>query len=151
MERSPYDLSKQLRILKDFFSSMGMTVNTSKTKAIIIKSKNIAYDTFIYENNSLEEVSSYKHLIIDIHHKFNYNYSAKKKINGGWQDYYGLENNYKLVDLWLCDKKKLLFETLVTHVILQNIDNIKNIITSKFKENLWCDKELEDKRKLRYY
>jgi hypothetical protein len=36
-------------------------------------------------------------------------------------------------------------------VILQNIDNIKNIITSKFKENLWCNKELEDKRKLRYY
>jgi hypothetical protein len=30
-------------------------------------------------------------------------------------------------------------------------DNIKNIITSKFKENLWCDKKLEDKIKLRYY
>jgi hypothetical protein len=36
-------------------------------------------------------------------------------------------------------------------VTLQNNDNIKNIITSKFKEKLWCDKELEDKRKLRYY
>jgi hypothetical protein len=36
-------------------------------------------------------------------------------------------------------------------IILQNKDNIKNIITSKFKEKLWCDKELEDKRKLRYY
>jgi hypothetical protein len=34
---------------------------------------------------------------------------------------------------------------------MQNIDNITNIITSKFKENMWCDKELEDKRKLRYY
>jgi hypothetical protein len=34
---------------------------------------------------------------------------------------------------------------------LQNNNNIKNIITSKFKEKLWCDKELEDKRKLRYY
>jgi hypothetical protein len=36
-------------------------------------------------------------------------------------------------------------------VTLQNNDNIKNIITSKFKEKLWCNKELEDKRKLRYY
>jgi len=36
-------------------------------------------------------------------------------------------------------------------VILQNTDSMKNIITSKFKENIWCDKELEDKRKLRYY
>jgi hypothetical protein len=34
---------------------------------------------------------------------------------------------------------------------MQNTDNITNIITSKFKENMWCDKELEDKRKLRYY
>jgi len=35
-------------------------------------------------------------------------------------------------------------------VIMQNIDNIKNIITYKFKDNMWCNKELEDKRKLRY-
>jgi hypothetical protein len=35
--------------------------------------------------------------------------------------------------------------------IMQNIDNITNIITSKFNENMWCDKELEDKRRLRYY
>jgi hypothetical protein len=34
---------------------------------------------------------------------------------------------------------------------MQNINNITNIITSKFKENVWCDKELVDKRKLRYY
>jgi hypothetical protein len=25
------------------------------------------------------------------------------------------------------------------------------LITSKFKENVWCNRELEDKRKLRYY
>ena len=35
--------------------------------------------------------------------------------------------------------------------ILQNIDNVKNIITSKFKEKLWCEKNLAIKRKLRYY
>jgi len=34
-------------------------------------------------------------------------------------------------------------------VIMHNIDNITNTITSK--ENMWCDKELKDKRKLRYY
>ena len=27
--------------------------------------------------------------------------------------------------------------------ILENIDNVNNIITSKFKENLWCD-EMEN-------
>jgi hypothetical protein len=30
-------------------------------------------------------------------------------------------------------------------------NDIKNIVQAKFKENLWCDKELEHKRKLRYY
>jgi hypothetical protein len=35
--------------------------------------------------------------------------------------------------------------------ILQNKDTIKNIIKSKFKEKMWSNKELEEKRKLRYY
>jgi hypothetical protein len=35
--------------------------------------------------------------------------------------------------------------------IMHSIDNTTNIVTSKFKENMWCDKELVDKRKLRYY
>ena len=34
---------------------------------------------------------------------------------------------------------------------LQNIDNVKNIITSKFKEKFWCEENLAMKRKLRYY
>jgi hypothetical protein len=76
--KSPYDLGKQLRILKDFYSRMDMIVNTNKMKVMIIKSKNITYDTFIYDNNSLEEVSSYKYLITNIHHKLNWNYSIEK-------------------------------------------------------------------------
>jgi hypothetical protein len=67
----PHDLGKQLRILKDFCSNMGMTVNTDKTKVMIIKSNKITYDTFIYDNNNLEELTSYKYLGIDIHHKLN--------------------------------------------------------------------------------
>jgi hypothetical protein len=34
---------------------------------------------------------------------------------------------------------------------MQNIDTVTNIITSKFKENMWYHKELEDKMKLRHY
>jgi hypothetical protein len=58
MARSPHDLENQLRILKDFFSNMGMTLNTHKTKVMIIKSNKIPYDTFVYDNNNLEEVTS---------------------------------------------------------------------------------------------
>jgi hypothetical protein len=63
-------------------------------------------------------VTSYKYLGIDIHHKFKWNYSIEKMIIGGWKAYYGLEKNYKSVDIWSWNKKKLLFETLVILVIL---------------------------------
>ena len=39
LERCPSDLDKQLKLLKDSCSTMGMTVNTDKTKFMIIKSK----------------------------------------------------------------------------------------------------------------
>ena len=35
--------------------------------------------------------------------------------------------------------------------ILQNIDNLKNIITSNFKEKFCCEENLVVNRKLRYY
>jgi hypothetical protein len=103
MERSPYNLDMQLRILHDFYSNTGMTINTDKTKVMIIKSKKITYNTFIYSNNILEEVTSYKYLIIDIHHKLKWNYSIDKSINGGWKAYYGLEINCKSMDIWIWD------------------------------------------------
>ena len=55
MVRSPYDLDKQLRILKEFCYIMGMLVNTIKTKVMKIKSKRVTYTSFLYKNNNLEE------------------------------------------------------------------------------------------------
>ena len=40
---------------------------------------------------------------------------------------------------------------IMEETIFQNKDTIKKNIKSKFKEKMWCDKELEGKRKLRYY
>ena len=65
-----------------------------------------------------EEVSSYKYLGIDIHHKLNWNYNIGKKIDGGWKAYFGLEINCKSTNLVMWDKNKFLFETLVIHVML---------------------------------
>ena len=96
---------------------MGMTVNTYKTEVMIIKSKKDTYANFVYDNSNLEEVSSYKYLGIDIHHKLNWNYNIKKMINGGWKAYIGLENNCKSTNLVTWDKK-FIFETLVIPVIL---------------------------------
>jgi hypothetical protein len=97
-------------------------VNTDKTKVMIIKYSKITYDTFVYDNNNSEEVTSYKYNGIDIHHKLNWNYSIEKRIIGVLKAYYGLEKNCKLVDLWSWDKKKLLFEIVATPVILFGCD-----------------------------
>ena len=66
---------------------MGMTINIDKTKVMIRKSMKETYANFVYDNRNLEEVSSYKYLGIDIHHKLNWNYSIEKRINGGWKAY----------------------------------------------------------------
>ena len=50
---------------------MGMIVNTNKTKVMIIKSKKDTYANSIYDNKNIEEVTSYKYLRINIHHKLN--------------------------------------------------------------------------------
>ena len=76
-----------------------MNINTNKTKFMVIKSNKGTYDNFAYDNRILEEVTSYKYLQIDFHHKFNYNYNIEKRINGGWKSYFGLQNNYKLANL----------------------------------------------------
>ena len=72
---------------------MGMTINTDKKKIMIIKSKKDTYANFIYDNRNLQEVTSYKYVRIDIHHKLNWKFSIEKWINGGWKSYFGLENN----------------------------------------------------------
>jgi len=118
LTRFPSDLDKQLRFLKDFCFTMGITVNTDRTKFMIMKSKKETYANFMYGNSNLEEVPYYRYLGIDIHHKLNWNYSIEKRINGGWKAYFGLENNCKTENLVMWDRKKFLFETLVTHVIL---------------------------------
>ena len=68
---------------------------------MIIKSKK---DTYANDNSNLEEVSSYKYLGIDIHHKLNSNYSIEKMINRGWKAYFGLENSCKEENLMRWDK-----------------------------------------------
>ena len=102
MERCPSNFDKQLRIFKDLWCNIGMHVNTTKTKFMIIKSNK---DTnFEYDNKILEELSSYRYLEIDIHHKLNWNYSIEKMINGGWKGYFGLENNCKSTNIVMWDK-----------------------------------------------
>ena len=53
-------------------------------------------------------------------------------INGGWKAYFGLENNSKSSNLVMWNKKKFLFETLVTLVIFYGCE----VWGASFLENL---------------
>ena len=62
------------------------------------------------------------------------------------------QNHLRLKRGWYKDTRAWLNRWEIDeNVSLQNINNIKNIATNKFKEKMWCEKYLEDKRKLRYY
>ena len=50
LAKSHDDLDKQLYIFHVYYSKMGMTFNTDKTKVMIIKSKNITHGSFVYNN-----------------------------------------------------------------------------------------------------
>ena len=50
---------------------------------MIIKSKKDTYGNFVYDNNNLEEVSSYKYLGIDIHHKITGTITLRKGLMEG--------------------------------------------------------------------
>ena len=61
-------------------------------------------------------------------------------------------NHHRLKQGWHKDARSWLnYWGIMEETILQNKDTIKKNVKSKFKEKMWCDKELEEKRKLRYY
>jgi hypothetical protein len=61
-------------------------------------------------------------------------------------------DHHRLKGRWHKDVRSWLnYWGIMEDAILQNKDTIKKNVKSKFKEKMWCDKELEEKRKLRYY
>ena len=61
---------------------------------------------------------------------------------------YSNQNHFLPKQYWHKDVKSWLNHWGVEEeVTLQKNINIKSIVTSKFKKNMWCDKELKDKRK----
>ena len=96
LAKSHKDLENKLKTLHEYFSKMGMMVNIDKTKIMIIKFKKITHGNFFYDNNLLDQVSSYKYLVIDIPYQLNSNYNIEKRIIGGWKTYYELEKSCKV-------------------------------------------------------
>ena len=61
------------------------------------------------------------------------------------------QNHLRLKQGWYKDTRARLDHWEIDkNVALQNINNIKNIVNSKYKDKMWCEKYLEAKIKLRY-
>ena len=60
-----------------------------------------------------------------------------------------IQNQPRLKRGWYKDTRAWLNHWEIDETVaLQNINNIKNIVSSKFKEKMWCENGLEAKRKL---
>jgi len=61
-------------------------------------------------------------------------------------------NHHLFKQGWHKDTRSWLnYTRIMEEIIFQNKDTLKKNVKSKFKGKMWCDKELEEKRKLRYY
>jgi len=67
-------------------------------------------------------------------------------INGGWKTYFGLQNNCKMTNFITWDRKKFLFETLVTHIILYGCE----VWGCSISREPWRNIEKIEKRIIRY-
>ena len=61
-----------IKIVKDFFSHMGMSINTIKTKVMITKSqRSLIIISYMIIKKIKKKMSSYNYLIINLQHSIN--------------------------------------------------------------------------------
>jgi hypothetical protein len=102
-----------------FCSTVGMQVNTSKTKVVIFSSKRKhKQHKFYFEGNIIEEVANYKYLGIDFNKNLSWEGCRKKRTLGGWKAFYAFQNRCREVELWDWKTMQTLFGILVILVVL---------------------------------
>ena len=115
LERVPSDINKQLRIHKDFCSGMSMIINLTKPNLCwsnLIRSLSLIFCMIMetwrnwIPTNILGLLSIINLTGIT---------TSRKMINGRWKAYFGLQNNCKLKNLVIWDKKNSLWSSHHTH------------------------------------
>jgi len=89
--KSALRLQEHLISLEHFCSTVGMQVNTSKTKVVVFSSKRKQKHNqhkFYFEGNTLDEVADYKYLGIDFNKNLSWEGCRKKRTLGGWKAFY---------------------------------------------------------------
>jgi hypothetical protein len=148
--KSALGLQEHLCSLEHFCRRVGMQVNISKTKAVVLSNKRKHNQhKFYFEGNILEEVVDYKYLRIDFNKNLSWDGCRKKRTLRGWKAFYAFQNRCREAELWDWKTTLTLFGFLVILVILygcelwassatkiqwkQNEKIQKRLITNKFK------------------
>jgi hypothetical protein len=138
--KSALGLQEHLISLECFCSTMGMQVNTSKTKVVIFSSKRKhKQHKFYFEGNTLEEVVDYKYPRIDFNKNLSWEGCRKKRTLGGWKAFYAFQNRCreaKLMGLEDYANSLWAFSDRGGSIWLEwkQIEKIqKRLITNKFK------------------
>ena len=121
--KSALGLQEHLISLEHFCRTVGMQVNTSKTKVVVFSSKRKhKQHKFYFEDNTLEEVEDYKYLIINFIKNLSWESCRKKRTLGGWKAFYAFQNRCREAELWDWKNMQTLFGILVILVFLYDCE-----------------------------
>ena len=121
MSLSIDDLQVQVNNLNEYCIEWGLEINKSKTKVMVYAKyghKKPNKNIFI-GNETLEWVTSYKYLGIELHNNGNMNASSKHLVNRSWKAIYLLNSTFKQIDLKTTTRLKF-FDSMVAPILKNN-------------------------------
>ena len=134
------DAQKLMKALEKFCMHTKLSVNSSKTKIMLVKSQKRDKPCIMYNNEPLECVESFKYLGLEVPSNHKWNECATRRLEAGKRAYYAFENTCNLGDIKCWVLKKYLFDTLVTPVLLYGVE----VWGSSIPKSTW--KEFKDPR-----
>ena len=105
-----------------FSMHMKVSVNSSKTKIMLVKNQKRDKPCIMYNNESLECVENFKYLGLEVLSNHRWNECATYRLEAGKREYYTFENTWNCGDIKCWVLKKYLFYTLVTPVLLYGVE-----------------------------
>ena len=116
------DAQRLMQVLEKFCMHSGLSVNVTKTKVMLVKTRDKENPCIVYNNEPLEVVESFKYLGLEIPHNHKWNECAMRRLEAGKRAYYAFENMCNVGEIKCWALKKYLFDALVTPVLLYGVE-----------------------------
>ena len=144
-----YDIESMQRVLgvlETFCESSGLTIKVEKTKLMVVRTKQPhQYPTLMYKGEPIQCLQSFKYLGIDIPATNRWSGCFESRLQAGWKSYYMLENQCNQSDTRGWEVKLMLFNAMVTQVLLYGVE----VWGGTISRNAWNEIEKIQKMFLR--